>query len=107
MASNIASSVLFIALLPIFHDQGELGARPTNAVINNTGVAHENGAIESQHGHLKRTVIQALLLRGSVDFESLEAYRGWIANLIGRRNARRAKMVPLECGALPPLAAGG
>ena len=73
---------------------------------NNTGVAHENGAIESQHGHLKRTVIQALLLRGSVDFESLEAYRGWIANLIGRRNARRAKMVQLECTALQPLPAG-
>src|ERR1700722_13402501 len=26
---------------------------------NNTGVAHENGAIESQHGHLKRGVAQA------------------------------------------------
>jgi hypothetical protein len=79
------------------------GMTPTR---NNTGVAHENGAIESQHGHLKRTVIQALLLRGSVDFESLEAYRGWIANLIGRRNARRAKMVQLECAALRPLPAG-
>ena len=73
---------------------------------NNTGVAHENGAIESQHGHLKRGVTQALLLRGSVDFESLDAYRGWIANLIGRRNARRAKMVQLECAALRPLPAG-
>jgi hypothetical protein len=31
---------------------------------NNTGVAHENGAVESQHGHLKRGVTQALLLRG-------------------------------------------
>ena len=67
---------------------------------NNTGMAHENGAIESQHGHLKRTVIQALLLRGSVDFESLEACRGWIANLIGRRNGRRAKMLQLECAGI-------
>ena len=79
------------------------GMTPTR---NNTGVAHENGAIESQHGHLKRTVIQALLLRGSADFESLEAYRGWIADLIGRRNARRAKMVQLECAALQPLPPG-
>jgi hypothetical protein len=30
---------------------------------NNTGVAHENGAIESQHDHLRRGVAQALLLR--------------------------------------------
>jgi hypothetical protein len=70
---------------------------------NNTGVAHENGAIESQHGHLKRTVTQALLLRGSADFDDLDAYRAWIADLVGRRNARRCKMVQLECAALRPL----
>jgi hypothetical protein len=70
---------------------------------NNTGVAHENGAIESQHGHLKRGVAQALLLRGGADFDTLDAYRGWIADLIGRRNARRGKMVQLECAALRPL----
>ena len=40
------------------------GMQPTR---NNRGVAHENGAIESQHGHLKRAVAQALLLRGSTD----------------------------------------
>ena len=40
---------------------------------NNTGVAHENGAIESQHGHLKRVVAQSLLLRGGVDFDTLDA----------------------------------
>ena len=79
------------------------GMTPTR---NNTGVAHENGAIESQHGHLKRAVAQALLLRGSVDFESLDAYRGWIANLIGRRNARRAKMVQLGMHRVAPAAGG-
>ena len=30
---------------------------------NNTGVAHENGSIESAHGHLKRVLEDALLLR--------------------------------------------
>jgi hypothetical protein len=73
---------------------------------NNTGVAHENGAIESQHGHLKRSVAQALLLRGSADFDTLDAYRAWIADLVGRRNARRGKMVQLECAALRPLPRG-
>jgi len=76
------------------------GMTPTR---NNAGIAHENGAVESQHGHLKRGVAQALLLRGSVDFASLEAYRAWIADFIGRRNARRAKMVQLECAALGKL----
>src|SRR5271167_1212571 len=34
---------------------------------NNTGVAHENGSVESQHGHLKRGVTQALLLGAVAD----------------------------------------
>src|ERR1700709_920165 len=76
------------------------GMTPTR---NNTGVAHENGAIETQHGHLKRRVAQALLLRGSADFSSLDAYRAWIADFIGRRNARRGKMVRLEATALHAL----
>jgi len=78
------------------------GMQPTR---NNRGMAHENGAIESQHGHLKRVAGQALLLRGSADFDSLDAYRDWIADLIGRRNARREKLVGLErttLGTLPP-----
>ena len=76
------------------------GMMPTR---NNTGVAHENGSIEGQHGHLKRGVAQALLLRGSVDFASFDAYRAWIADFIGRRNARRGKIVQLECAALGKL----
>ena len=31
---------------------------------NNRGVAHENGSIESAHGHLKAAIADALLLRG-------------------------------------------
>jgi hypothetical protein len=42
---------------------------------NNRGVAHENGAIESAHGHLKKAIADALLLRGSRDFADLMAYR--------------------------------
>ena len=36
-----------------------------SATRNNRGVAHENGSIESPHGHLKRAIKDALLLRGS------------------------------------------
>src|SRR4051812_41745463 len=32
---------------------------------NSPGLAHENGAIESVHGHLKKVIEDALLLRGS------------------------------------------
>ena len=37
------------------------GMAPTR---NNRGIAHENGSIESPHGHLKRALKDALLLRG-------------------------------------------
>jgi hypothetical protein len=39
---------------------------------NNLGVAHENGSIESSHGHLKKALQDALLLRGSRDFDHLD-----------------------------------
>jgi hypothetical protein len=39
------------------------GMQPTR---NNRGVAHENGAIESPHGHLKKAVRDALLMRGRI-----------------------------------------
>ncbi len=70
---------------------------------NNRGIAHENGAIESRNGHLKRALDQALLLRGSRDFPDLGAYRRFVAELIGRANARRRDMVALEKAALRPL----
>ncbi len=38
---------------------------------NNAGIAHENGAIEGPHGHLKRAIADALLMRGSTDFDDL------------------------------------
>jgi hypothetical protein len=44
------------------------GMTPTR---NNRGVAPENGAIEGPHAHLKRSLQQALLLRGSSDFADL------------------------------------
>jgi hypothetical protein len=55
---------------------------------NNRGLAHENGAIEGPHAHLKRSIQQALLLRGSSDFADLEAYRGFVDEVVGHANAR-------------------
>ena len=72
---------------------------------NNRGVAHENGSIESPHGHLKQAIEDALLLRGSRDFDTLDAYRRFIDEIVGRRNARNAKRLDLERAALQPLPA--
>jgi hypothetical protein len=76
------------------------GMEPTR---NNRGVAHENGSIESPHGHLKQAIEDALLLRGSRDFDTLDAYRRFIDEIVGRRNARLAKRLALERSALQSL----
>ena len=78
------------------------GMEPTR---NNRGVAHENGSIESPHGHLKQAIEDALLLRGSRDFDTLDAYRRFVDEIVGRRNARNAKRLDLERPALQQLPA--
>ena len=70
---------------------------------NNAGVAHENGAIESPHGHLKKALQDALLLRGSRDFADLDAYRRFLDEVVGRHNAARRRRIDLERTALAPL----
>lgn len=70
---------------------------------NNKGVAHENGAIESAHGHLKRALGDALLLRGSADFDELGAYRLFVDEVVGRRNARNAGRIDVERASLNAL----
>ncbi len=70
---------------------------------NNPGIAHENGSIESAHGHLKRALHDELLLRGSRDFEDLAAYRRFVDEVVGRRNARNRKRIEIERAALKQL----
>ena len=64
---------------------------------------HENGDVESSHGHLKTAVDQALRLRGSRDFASAQDLMAFIQELVARRNALRAVAFREECAALGPL----
>jgi hypothetical protein len=73
---------------------------------NNRGVAHENGSVESSHGHIKKAVEDALLLRGSRDFGELGAYRGFIAEIVSRHNARHAPRIQAERASLQSLPEG-
>jgi len=57
-----------------------------NATHNNKGIAHENGAIESAHGHLKRKLDQQLLLSGSRDFNNLADYETFINLIVAKIN---------------------
>lgn len=70
---------------------------------NNRGEGHENGAIESPHGHLKKRIHQALLLRGSNDFESVSAYETFLAEIVRDINARKQDKIEEERLHLQPL----
>lgn len=70
---------------------------------NNLGVSHENGSVEAAHGHLKRSLREALALRGSRDFADVAAYQAFIDEHVVRRNARRRAEVALELAAMTPL----
>jgi hypothetical protein len=76
------------------------GMDPTR---NNRGVAHENGSIESAHGHTKKAVKDALLMRGTNDFDSLASYRRFIDEICSRKNAHHAKRIDTERTMLQPL----
>jgi hypothetical protein len=76
------------------------GMTPTR---NNAGLAHENGSVEGPHGHLKRAIADALLLRATADFPDLPAYRAFVDELVGRRNARNAKRIDSERAVLQTL----
>jgi hypothetical protein len=69
------------------------GMDPTR---NNRGVAHENGAIESSHGHLKKAVKDALLMRGLNEFADLTSYRRFIDEIVSRKNAHNTKRIEAE-----------
>ncbi len=64
---------------------------------------HENGDCESLHGHLKTTIDQALLLRGSRDFASREEYQHFLDEVFARKNAGRSQRFAEEQAALGPL----
>lgn len=72
---------------------------------NNRGASHENGSIEARHGTLKHFVDQALLLRGSREFDTLDAYRHFLAEVTARANGRIAKALAVERACLQPLPA--
>jgi hypothetical protein len=76
------------------------GMTPTR---NNRGVSHENGAVESPHGHIKKRISQALLLRESCDFGSVDDYRQWLDSLVQRFNRRCGEALEIERGELQGL----
>lgn len=77
-----------------------LGMQPRTIAI---GESHQNGDVEALGGALKRRLKQHLLLRGSRDFVSVEAYESWLGAVLDQANAQRAERLAEELAQMRPL----
>jgi hypothetical protein len=67
------------------------------------GAKEQNGDVESANGALKRRLEQALLLRASRDFESVEAWQRFVDQVVRKANGTRATRVAEEIAAMRVL----
>lgn len=67
------------------------------------GKSEQNGDVEAANGALKRAISQALMVRGSSDFDSVADYEAFLSELCTRRNQTRANAAQelATLGALP------
>ena len=64
---------------------------------------NENGDVEQRHHRFKRAVDQALMLRGSRDFDSRQAYEAFLRKLLEQLNAGRTERLQEEVARLRRL----
>ena len=65
--------------------------------------SHENGVAEQAHYRLKGAIDQALILRGSRDFSTFEAYGSFVQEAVDKRNGRVQARLDEERRHLRPL----
>jgi len=100
------------------HQLGHEGGRALNrrfkAFMDHYGVrstrirvrkSNENGVVEKAHDTIKTAMEQALIVRGSRDFESQEDYRAFLQVVVDRLNRRKQDLFALEQHLLKPLPA--
>ena len=67
------------------------------------GHGNENGDVEQRHHRFKRAVGQELMLRGSVDFASVDQYRRFLAAMLERLNVGRRQRLGEEMAVMREL----
>ncbi|HEV2321997.1 MAG TPA: IS21 family transposase [Gammaproteobacteria bacterium] len=76
------------------------GMRPQKT---QAGHGNENGDVEQRHYRLKCAIDQALMLRGSRDFETRAEYEAFLRTVLGQLNSGRQKRLKEEAPCLSPL----
>lgn len=83
-----------------------------NALLQHYGVepertnparANENGDVEQSHYRIKKAISQALMLRGSRDFNSRQEYEQFLNKIFDQRNTGRQKRLEEELSILQRL----
>jgi len=69
----------------------------------NPGSPHENGDVEKSNDLLKKAIDQSLIIRGSRDFDSVEAYETFLQKIINRMNQNCHKRFAEEIEVLKEL----
>ena len=69
----------------------------------NRGQSHENGVAEQAHYRLKDAIDQALMLRGSRDFDTVDHYADFVGQMVARRNRLVKGKLEQEMPSLGPL----
>jgi hypothetical protein len=67
------------------------------------GAKEQNGDVEAGHGALKRRLEQALLVRGSRDFDSADAWQTFVDGVVRKANVARSKRVVEDVAAMREL----
>ena len=67
------------------------------------GAKEQNGDVEAANGALKRALEQALLVRGSRDFESRDAWQSFVDDTMRKANRRRGRRVAEDMEAMREL----
>ncbi len=70
------------------------------------GAKEQNGDVESANGALKRRLEQALLVRGSRDFGSAQAWQDFVNEVVRKGNAARGSRVGEDLAAMRELNVG-
>ena len=99
LAARVAGSkrpfnVEYVALM------AHLGMKPRTIGI---GESEQNGDVEAANGVIKRRLEQALLLRGSRDFDSVAAWQSFVDEVARKANKNRGRRVGEELAAMREL----
>ena len=77
-----------------------LGMKPRTTAV---GAKEQNGDVEAANGAFKRRLEQALLMRGSRDFDGVEAWQEFVDRVARKANANRKTRVAEDLAAMRVL----